>query len=56
MSKNVLSLFSFGLLLLLVGGIGTFFDWEQSMVFMGLGLALESLALLIFAWNKLRKQ
>jgi len=56
MSKNLFSLFSFGLLLLVIGSVGTFLHWEQSMVFMGLGLALESLALLVFAWNKIRNR
>ncbi len=55
MNKNVISLFTFGLVLIVVGGIGSFFDWEQSMIFIGLGLTLESLALIIFAWNRLKK-
>jgi len=56
MNKNLISLFTFGLLLILVGGVGSFFDWDKSMIFIGLGLTLESLALLIFAWKRLRKQ
>jgi hypothetical protein len=55
MNKNVISLFTFGLVLIGAGGIGSFFDWEQSMIFIGLGLTLESLALIIFAWNRLKK-
>lgn len=54
-NNRLFSLFSFGLLLILVGGIGMLFDWQQSMIFIGLGLTLESLALLIFAWVKLKK-
>lgn len=56
MSKNILSLFSFGIVLIAVGGIGSFFDWSQSMIFIGLGLTFESFALLLFAWNRLRKK
>jgi len=56
MPKNIFSLFSFGLLLIVIGGIGALFDWDQSMVFIGLGLTLESLALLMFAWNKIKKK
>lgn len=55
MNKNVMSLFTFGLVLIVTGGIGSFFDWQQSMIFIGLGLTLESLALIIFAWNRLKK-
>ena len=55
MNKNVISLFTFGLVLIVTGGIGSFFDWSQSMIFIGLGLTLESLALIIFAWNRLKK-
>lgn len=56
MDKNIISLFTFGLVLLTIGGIGTFFDWDQSMIFIGLGLTLESLALLLFAWKRIKKQ
>jgi Kef-type K+ transport system membrane component KefB len=53
---RVISFFSFGLLLILIGAIGSFFDWSQSMLFIGMGLTMESLALILFAWNKLRKR
>lgn len=56
MNKNLLSLFSFGLVLIMIGAIGSFFDWDQSMIFIGLGLTLESLALLIFAWIRLKNK
>ena len=56
MDKNLLSFFTFGLLLITIGGIGSFFDWDKSMIFIGLGLTLESLALLIFAWQRLKKK
>jgi len=56
MDKNLISFFTFGLLLITIGGIGSFFDWDQSMIFIGLGLTLESLALLIFAWKRLKNR
>lgn len=56
MSMRVISFFSFGILLILIGAIGSFFDWSQSMLFIGMGLTMESLALILFAWNKLRKR
>ena len=55
MQRNVLSFFTFGILLILIGGVGTFFEWDQSMIFIGLGLTFESLALLLFAWKRLKK-
>jgi Kef-type K+ transport system membrane component KefB len=55
MNKNVISLFTFGLVLILIGGIGSFFNWNQAMIFIGTGLTMESLALIIFAWKRLKK-
>ena len=55
MQKNMLSLFTFGLLLIVIGAIGSFFDWSQSMIFIGMGLTMESLALMLFAWKRLKK-
>ena len=56
MNNRVISFFSFGILLILIGAIGSFFDWSQSMLFIGIGLTMESLALIIFAWNKIKKR
>ena len=53
---RVISFFTFGVLLILVGAIGSFFDWSQSMLFIGMGLTAELLALLLYAWNKIRKK
>ena len=55
MNKNIISLFTFGLVLILIGGIGLFFDWDQAMIFIGLGLTLESLALIFYAWKRIKK-
>ncbi|MGB5322178.1 hypothetical protein [Lutimonas sp.] len=56
MDRKIISFFTFGLLLITIGGIGSFFDWDKSMIFIGLGLTMESLALLIFAWKRLKKR
>lgn len=56
MSNRVISLFSFGILLIVIGAIGSFFDWSQAMLFIGIGLTLESLALIIFAYNKINNR
>lgn len=55
MNKNIISLFTFGLVLIIAGGIGLFFDWDQAMIFIGLGLTLESLALIVYAWKRIKK-
>ena len=53
---RVISFFSFGLLLILIGGVGSFFDWSQATLFIGMRLTMESLALILFAWNKIRNR
>ena len=55
MNKNIISLFTFGLVLIISGGVGLFFNWDQAMIFIGLGLTLESLALIIYAWKRIKK-
>lgn len=56
MKNRVFSLFSFGVLLILIGAIGSFFEWEKAMLFIGMGLTMESLALILFAWNKIKNR
>ncbi|MGA9271827.1 MAG: hypothetical protein WBV45_14495 [Lutimonas sp.] len=53
---RVISFFSFGVLLILIGAVGSFLEWSQSTLFIGLGLTMESLALILFAWNKLKNR
>ena len=53
---RVISFFTFGVLLILIGAIGSFFDWSQSMLFIGMGLTAELLALAVYALNKIRKK
>ncbi len=56
MEKKVLSFFTFGFFLIIIGIIGQFADWEQDSIFLALGLVFESLALVIFAWKKLKNK
>jgi len=55
MNKKIILLFTFGLLLIIIGVIGRVFKWSQAMTFIALGLTFESLALIIFAWNHIKK-
>lgn len=55
MNKKIISLFTFGLLLIIIGAIGNFFEWQQAMVFIAIGLTFESLALIVYAWNRIKK-
>ena len=55
MSKKVISFFSFGILLIIIGAIGEFLNWEQATIFLATGLTFETMAVLIFAWNKIKK-
>lgn len=55
MNKKIISLFTFGLFLIVTGAIGTFFEWQQAMTFIAIGLTFESLALIVFAWNRIKK-
>ena len=54
-SKKVISLFTFGVFLLLAGGISKLFDWEQANMVMAVGLLFELMAALLFIWNKIKK-
>ncbi|MFD1292444.1 gliding motility protein GldL [Lutibacter holmesii] len=54
-SKKVISIFTFGVFLLIVGAISKFFNWEQANIIMATGLLFELLAILLFIWNKIKK-
>lgn len=56
MKKRIFSYITFGLLLLVLGIIGTFLNWGQAKVFIGMGFIFELLALFIFAWNKVKNR
>ena len=56
LSKKVISIFSFGFFLIIIGAIGKIFKWNQASVILAIGLVFETLAVLIFAWNKIKKK
>lgn len=55
MSKKVISFFTFGFLLIIIGAIGKILKWNQASVILATGLVFETLAILIMAWNKIKK-
>ncbi len=55
MSKKVISFFTFGFLLIIIGAIGKMLKWDQASVILATGLVFEALAILIMAWNKIKK-
>lgn len=54
-SKKIISIFTFGIFLILVGAISKLFNWSQSNLIMAIGLLFEIFAALLFIWKKLRK-
>ncbi len=54
MSKKVISFFSFGFLLIVIGAIGKFLNWSQAATILATGLVFETIAILILAWNKIK--
>lgn len=54
-TKRIISLFTFGIFLIIVGAISNFFDWAQANLIMSIGLVFELLAALLFIWGKLKK-
>jgi len=55
MNKKVISFFSFGFILIIIGAIGKIFKWDQASVILATGLVFEALAIIIMAWNKIKK-
>lgn len=55
MNKKVISFFSFGFILIIIGAIGKILKWNQASVILATGLVFEALAILIMAWNKIKK-
>jgi len=55
MNKHIVSIFTFGLVLIIIGAIGKFFNWSQATIIIALGLTFESFALILFTWNRLKK-
>lgn len=54
-TKRVISLFTFGIFLILVGAISKLFNWSQSNLIMAIGLVFEISAGLLFILKKLKK-
>ncbi|HKJ06336.1 MAG TPA: hypothetical protein VJ970_02595 [Flavobacteriaceae bacterium] len=54
-TKQVISFFTFGVLLLIVGAVLKVSENSQAQVVLAIGLLFELLAVLIFLWNKLKK-
>jgi len=54
-SRKLISLFTFGIFLIIVGAISKLFDWEQANLVIAIGLLFELLAGLLFSWNKIKK-
>lgn len=55
MSKKVISFFSFGFVLIVVGVIGKMLNWGQASVILATGLVFESIAIILLAWDKIKK-
>ena len=54
-SKNIISIFTFGIFLVIVGAFFKIMKWPQSNLLMAIGMLFELLALLLFIWKKLKK-
>jgi len=54
-NKKVISFFTFGVLLIIIGAIGKILKWEQASILIATGLVFETLAILLLAWNKIKK-
>ncbi len=55
MDKKILSFFTFGFLLIIIGSIGKILKWNQASIILATGLVFETLAFLLFAWKKIKK-
>lgn len=55
MSKRAISFFSFGFFLIIIGAIGKILKWEQATMILAMGLVFETIAILLYAWSKIKK-
>ncbi|MFD1315453.1 hypothetical protein [Namhaeicola litoreus] len=53
--KLIFSFLSYGVFLIIIGLLGYFFEWRNATIFLGLGFVFELMALILFAWKKVRK-
>jgi hypothetical protein len=56
MDRKIISVFTFGFLLIIIGMIGHFMNWGQAQIILATGLVFETVAVLMFAWNKIKKR
>lgn len=54
-TKKIISIFTFGIFLIIVGAIFKLLDKPQANLIMSVGLVFESLAILLYVWNKIKK-
>jgi hypothetical protein len=55
-TKKVISIFTFGVFLLIAGAIAKLFNAPQANVIMACGLLFELAAGMLFIWNKIKKK
>jgi len=53
---KIVSIFTFGIFLLLAGTISKLFNWSQANLVMAIGLVFELLAAMLFAWKKINNK
>jgi hypothetical protein len=57
MIKNkIVSIFTFGIFLVIGGFISKLFYWPQSNLIIAIGIVFELLAAMLFIWNKLKSK
>jgi len=54
--NKIVSFFTFGIFLLLVGAVSKLFNWTQANLVMAIGLVFELLAILLFVWKKINNK
>lgn len=54
-NNQLISIFTFGILLVIVGAIGKLLKWHQANIILALGMVFELLAFLLYAYKKIRK-
>ena len=54
-TKQVISLFTFGVFLIIAGAIAKITKWPQANLLLAIGLLFELLAALLFIWKKIKK-
>jgi FtsH-binding integral membrane protein len=54
-TKKVISFFTFGVFLIIVGAITNLFNWNQANLILAIGFVFELFALLLFIYQKLKK-